>query len=112
MAQDAREEFVARVKAIDPIFKRGDLDAFWILLRDLAALAPDRPDVSQKKSHYLASLAARSLARDDPASATAFLDLADRALDPAHLTKFLLDERTDFRRQIAAILAKGGIRSS
>lgn len=100
-----REEFVDRVKAIDPIFKRGDLDGFWHLLHDLMAMAPDRVDLSKKKSHYLASLAARSLARDDPKSALAFLDLADRVLDPLHLTEFLLTERAEFRRHAAATLA-------
>lgn len=104
MARDVREEFVDRVKSVDPIFKRGDLDGFWHLLPDLMAMAPERVDLSQKKSHYLASLAARSLARDDPTSALAFLDLADRILDPLHLTEFLLNERADFRRQAEATL--------
>ncbi|MGI0149333.1 MAG: hypothetical protein ACREDF_07360 [Thermoplasmata archaeon] len=104
MARDAREEFVDRVKSIDPIFKRGDLEAFRALLDDLIAMAPERVDLSKKKSHYLASLAARSLARDDPASALVFLDLADRILDPVHLTEFLLTERAEFRRQAVAVL--------
>lgn len=93
-----RSAFVERVKAIDPVFKRGDLETFWWLLREVIAMAPDRADLSKKKSHYLASLAARSLARGDPASAIAFLDLADRSLDSAHLTPFLLGERRDFRQ--------------
>ena len=105
VAPDERELFVNRVKAIDPIFKHGDLETFWSLLRELVAMAPKRADLSQKKSHYLASLAARSLARDDPASALAFLDFADASIDRAHLTPFLLDERAEFRRQAAAILA-------
>jgi hypothetical protein len=96
---DAREAFVEQVKRIDPIFKRGDLRSFWPALEALLALAPERVDVSRKKSHYLASLAARSLARDDPASAIAFLDLADRTVEASHLTPSLLDERAAFRRQ-------------
>ena len=106
MVSDAREDFVDRVKAIDPWFKLGDMEAFWPALRDLVAMAPDREDLSRKKSHYLASLAARSLAREDPASALAFLDLADRALQPSHLTEFLLEERADFRRQAESSLTR------
>lgn len=96
---DDREEFVARVKAIDPLFKRGELDVFWPMLRALMAMAPERADLSKKKSHYLASLAARSLIRDDPKTAIAFLDLAEQILDPGHLTPFLLTERTEFRHE-------------
>jgi len=99
VAEDAREEFVNRVKAIDPVFRRGELDAFWPMLRALIAMAPDRVDLSKKKSHYLASLAARSLARDDPRSAIEFLDYAERTLNPRDLTPFLLDERSDYRRK-------------
>jgi len=97
VARDERQEFVDRVKAIDPVFRRGDLDAFWPSLRELVAFAPRRADLSKKKSHYLASLAARSLARGDPQSAIEFLDYADRTLDPSHLTRFLLEERADYR---------------
>jgi hypothetical protein len=96
---DAREAFVERVKRVDPIFKRGDLRSFWPALEELIALAPDRVDVTRKKSHYLASLAARSLARDNPALALAFLDLADRTIEASHLTPFLVEERAEFRRQ-------------
>jgi hypothetical protein len=99
VAEDVREEFVNRVKAIDPVFRRGELDAFWPMLRALIAMAPDRVDLSKKKSHYLASLAARSLARDDPHSAIEFLDYAERTLNPRDLTRFLLDERSDYRRK-------------
>ncbi len=104
MRDEARETFVARVKAIDPVFKRGDLNQFWRMLPELLAMAPERRDLSQKKSHYLASLAARSLARDDPHAALAFLDYADRRVDRDHLTPFLLGERADFRRQAEAVL--------
>ena len=97
MAKDARQQFVDRVKEIDPIFRRGDLAEFWPALRVLIALAPDRVDLSKKKSHYLASLAARSLARGQPDAALEFLDYADRSLEPKHLTPFLLEERKDFR---------------
>lgn len=99
MSRDVREEFVDRVKAIDPIFKRGDLEAFWPPLRVLIAMAPNRADLSQKKSHYLTSLAARSLARGDPDAALEFLDYADRTLDSSHLTAFLVNERSEFRRE-------------
>jgi hypothetical protein len=102
---DARQAFVERVKQIDPVFKRGDLPSFWPALIELVAMAPERADVSRKKSHYLASLAARSLARNDPASALAFLDLADRTVDASHMTPFLIEERTAFRRQ--AIVESG-----
>ena len=101
---EVREAFVARVKAIDPVFKRWDLELFWPMLRELVAMAPERRDLSQKKSHYLASLAVRSLGRDDPRSALAFLDYADRSIDPSHLTPFLVSERVDFRRQADVVL--------
>jgi len=104
VSDEVREAFVARVKAIDPVFKRGDLDQFWPMLRELMGMASDRRDLSQKKSHYLASLAVRSLGRDDPRSALAFLDYADRTIDRSHLTPFLLGERADFRRQAEVIL--------
>ena len=104
MARDARAEFVDRVKAIDPIFKRGDLKAFWPLLRSLIEFAPERVDLSKKKSHYLASLAARSLARGDPEAALEFLEFAERTLDASHLTPFLIDERADYRLQAQAAL--------
>ena len=104
MTDEVRERFVARVKAIDPVFKRGHLEQFWPMLRELIGIAPDRRDLSQKKSHYLASLAVRSLGRDDPRSALAFLDYADRSIDQSHLTPFLLGERADFRRQAEAVL--------
>ncbi|HYT16658.1 MAG TPA: hypothetical protein VEO18_00215 [Thermoplasmata archaeon] len=104
MARDARAEFVDRVKAIDPIFKRGDLKAFWPRLRSVIELAPERVDLSKKKSHYLASLAARSLARGDPEAALEFLEFAERTLDASHLTPFLLDERADYRLQAQAAL--------
>jgi hypothetical protein len=94
---DVRELFVDRVKAIDPVFKHGDLERFWAMLRDLVAVAPERVDLSQKKSHYLASLAARSLARGDAQSALEFLDFADRSIDETHLTPFLVNERSEFR---------------
>src|SRR3989475_1432742 len=101
---EVREAFVARVKAIDPVFKRGDLDQFWPILRELMGMASDRRDLSQKKSHYLASLAGLSLGPDHPRSALAFLDYADRTIDRSHLTPFLLGERADFRRQAEVIL--------
>ena len=104
VTRDVREEFVDRVKAIDPIFKRGDLEAFWPSLRVLIAMSPDRADLSKKKSHYLTSLAARSLARGSPDAALEFLDYADRTLDSSHLTAFLLNERSEFRREAEKML--------
>lgn len=106
MTGDVRRDFVNQVKSIDPVFKRGNLRAFWPALRDLIAMAPDRADLSKKKSHYLASLAVRSLGRGDASSALAFLDLADEALEPSHLTEFLLEERAELRRQTESTLAK------
>ncbi len=114
MPRDLRKAFTERVKEIDPMFKAGDLDRFWPALRELVALGPDRRDLSLKKSHYLASLAARSLVRDDPKAALAFLEFADREVRREHLTPFLLREREDFRDQaelalrIGAVLAKEG----
>jgi len=46
----------------------------------------------------------RSLGRDVPRSALAFLDYADRSIDRSHLTPFLLGERVDFRRQAEVVL--------
>ncbi len=99
MPEDLRRAFTERVKEIDPIFKAGDLERFWPALLRLVAMAPDRRDLSLKKSHYLASLAARSLIREDPRTALAFLELADREIRDDHLTPFLRRERTDFREQ-------------
>ncbi len=107
MPEDLRRAFTDRVKEIDPIFKAGDLEAFWPALRELVATAPERRDLSLKKSHYLASLAARSLARDEPATALAFLELADRTIDDDHLTPFLRREREDFRQQAKLSLRIG-----
>src|SRR5207237_5573007 len=86
VSDEVREAFVARVKAIDPVFKRGDLERFWPMLRELIGMAADRRDLSQKKSHYLARLAVRSLGRDDPRSTLAFLDYACISRHRAHLT--------------------------
>lgn len=113
MPRDVRKAFTERVKEIDPIFKEGALNRVWPALLELVALAPERRDLSLKKSHYLASLAARSLLRDDPKSALAFLELADREVNDDHITPFLRRERADFREQaelalrIRALLASG-----
>lgn len=112
MAKDARQEFVDRVKEIDPIFRRGNLGEFWPALRALIALAPGRVDLSKKKSHYLASLAARSLARGQPEAALEFLDYADRTLKPKHLTPFLVEERKDFREMAERAKRKPESRSA
>src|SRR2546426_10743048 len=97
VSDEVREAFVARVKAIDPVFKRGDLEPFWGMLRELAAMAPERRDLSQKKSHYLASFAVRSLGSDDPRAALAFLDYADRSRYPRHPTPFSVGRCGQFR---------------
>ncbi len=107
MPPDLRKAFTDRVREIDPIFKAGDLKAFWPALRELVAMAPARRDLSLKKSHYLASLAARSLVREDPKTALAFLELADREINPDHLTEFLRREREDFRAQAQLALRIG-----
>ncbi len=101
---DARKVFTERVKEIDPIFKSGNLDRFWPALRELVAIAPERRDLSWKKSHYLAGLAARSLLRGDPKAALAFLEFADREVNPCHLTPYLVREREDFRRRVEQAL--------
>ncbi len=106
--RDLRKAFTDRVKEIDPLFKAGDLERFWPVLRELVAKAPERKDLSLKKSHYLAGLAAQSLVRDDPRSALAFLELADRAIDARHLTPFLRDEREDFRARARLALQSEG----
>ena len=104
VVRDVREEFVERVKAIDPVFKQGELAAFWPMLHALMSIGPDRADLSKKKSHYLASLAVRSLARDETEAALEFLDYADRILDPKTLSRFLLEERRDIRRTAEEVL--------
>ena len=106
MSQDVWRDFAERVKAIDPIFKAGDLEGFWPALRELVAMAQDRRDLSLKKSHYLAGLAAQSLIREDPEAALAFLEFADHAVRKDHLTPFLLQEREDFRRRAQMALQK------
>lgn len=107
MPKDLRRAFTKRVKEIDPIFKVGDLERFWPALRELVAMGRGRRDLSLKKSHYLASLAARSLIRDDPKTALAFLDYADREIEETHLTPFLRREREDFREQARLALRRG-----
>ncbi len=107
MGRDARKAFTERVREIDPIFKAGDLDRFWPALRELVAMAPGRRDLSWKKSHYLASLAARSLVREDAEAALEFLEFADREIDSDHLTPYLRREREDFRAQAQLALRIG-----
>ena len=107
VTRDIRKVFTERVKAIDPIFKAGDLERFWPALHELIAIAPERRELSLKKSHYLARLAARSLTRDDPKSALEFLEFADRSIQPDHLTPLLRREREDFRAQAELALRIG-----
>ena len=104
MALDPRKAFTERVKTIDPIFKRGDLRAFWPALRGLVRIAPDRADLSRKKSHYLVSLAARSLRRGDLQAAVGFLDYADNRVNPEHLTAYFVEERRRWRQQVEMTL--------
>jgi len=104
---DPRRAFTERVKEIDPIFKAGDLERFWPALRELVAMAPERQELSLKKSHYLTSLAARSLIRNDPRTALDFLEFADREVNREHLTPFLIQEREDFRAQAHLALRIG-----
>ncbi len=111
MPADLRKAFTERVKAIDPVFKAGDLETFWPLLRGLVALAPERKDLSLKKSHYLAGLAAQSLIREDPRTALAFLELADREINMGHLTPFLRREREEFRARARLALRVGEFRA-
>lgn len=89
------------------MFKRGDLEIFWPRLRVLIRIAPQRPDLSRKKSHYLVSLAARSLRRGDPQAAAKFLDYADERVDPAHLTAYFVEERRRWREQVERLLHAG-----
>lgn len=100
MGTDPRKAFTERVRAIDPLFKRGALPDFWRALPDLIAMAPARPDLSRKKSHYLASLAWRSILRGDLASARRFLAYADRHVDSSHLSPYFLRERAEFWRRL------------
>ena len=100
MVQDSeREAFVRRVKAIDSVFTSGKIEETLRLLPELMSMGPGRRDLSQRKSHYLASLALRSLSRGDSASALTFLDLADVHVRDDHLTPFLRNERLEFREQ-------------
>ena len=114
MPQDPRGAFTERVKTIDPIFKRGDLRAFWPALRGLVRMAPDRADLSRKKSHYLVSLAARSLRRGDARTAAEFLDYADARVNPEHLTPYFVEERRRWRQQVeeSLLAAKTGSKES
>jgi len=107
-----REAFVRKVKAIDPGFKAGDVEGTLRVLPELMAIGPDRPILSQKKSHYLASLAIRSLMRDDPAAARRFLDFADAHVRDEHLTPFLRTERKDLRQQADPTHERSGRRTA
>ncbi len=111
MPADPRTEFVERVKTIDPFFRNGDLRAFWPALHALVALAPERRDLSRKKSHYLVSLAARSLELGDMGEAQRFLDYADRHVDPGHLTQYFREERVRWRALVDEANGKGPRRS-
>ena len=101
-----REEFVRRVKTIDPFFKSGDVEGTLRRLPELMRIGPERRDLSMKKSHYLASLAARSIERGDPASALRFLDFADSNVRVDHLTPFLREERREFRERAERAMAR------
>jgi hypothetical protein len=100
MAEDARATFASVVKTIDPMFKRGELESFWAALRELIALAPDREDLWRKKSHYLVSVALRSMKRGDLESAKKFLDFADLRIPEVPLTSYFRREREEMRRRL------------
>ncbi|GEM_PF-3046594 len=103
-----REAFVKRVKAIDLVFKAGDVEGTLRLLPSLMAMGPDRAILSQKKSHYLASLALRSLRKSDSRSAIRFLDLADAHIRDDHLIPLLRSERTRFRTEATRAMREDG----
>jgi hypothetical protein len=94
-----REAFVQQVRAIDAVFKAGDVERTLRLLPALMAMGPEREILSKKKSHYLASLALRSLRKGDPGSAIRFLDFADAHVRDDHLIPLLRDERSDAREE-------------
>ena len=100
-----REAFVERVKAIDLVFKAGDVEGTFRLLPSLIAMGPERAILSQKKSHYVASLALRSLRKGDPGSAIQFLDFADAHIRDDHMIPLLRNERAMFRTQAARAMA-------
>ena len=102
-----REAFVERVKAIDRVFKAGDVDGTLRLLPALMAMGPERPILSQKKSHYVGSLALRCLRKGDATSAIRFLDFADANIRDDHLIPLLRDERAKFRKEAVRATAPG-----
>ena len=104
-----REAFVERVKAIDRVFKAGDVDGTLRLLPALMAMGPERPILSQKKSHYVGSLALRCLRKGDAKSATRFLDFADANIRDDHLIPMLRDERAKFRKEAVRATAPGAV---
>jgi len=104
-----REAFVERVKAIDRVFKAGDVDGTLRLLPALMAMGPERPILSQKKSHYVGSLALRCLRKGDAKSATRFLDFADANIRDDHLIPLLRDERAKFRKEAVRAPAPGAV---
>ncbi|HTD81942.1 MAG TPA: hypothetical protein VK723_07320 [Thermoplasmata archaeon] len=101
-----REAFVERVKAIDLVFKAGDVEGTFQLLPSLIAMGPERAILSQKKSHYVASLALRSLRKGDPGSAIRFLDFADAHIRDDHMIPLLRNERAMFRTQASRAMAE------
>jgi hypothetical protein len=103
-----REAFVQRVKAIDLVFKAGDVEGTLRRLPDLMAMGPERAILSQKKSHYVASLAVRSLRKSDPGSAIRFLDFADAHIRDDHLIPLLRSERAKFRTEAARAMREDG----
>jgi hypothetical protein len=100
VGEDPRAQFASVVKRIDPLFKRGELEPFWAALRELISLAPDHDDLWRKKSHYLVSVALRSIKRRDLASARTFLDFADLRIPDGPLTPYFRREREEMRRRL------------
>ena len=112
MARDTeREAFVERVKAIDLVFKAGDVEGTLRLLPSLMAMGPEREILSKKKSHYVASLAVRSLRKSDPGSAIRFLDFADAHIRGEHLIPLLRNERAKFRAEASSAMREHGTKA-
>ncbi len=99
------------MKAIDLVFKAGDVEEALRLLPALMAMGPEREILSKNKSHYVASLALRSLRRWDPESGIRFLDFADAHIRDDHLIPLLRNERSKFRKEATRAKARDPARS-
>lgn len=88
------------VKAIDHWSKRGEHAAALGLLPPLFEIRPGDATYDKKRSHFIASLAARALADGDGETAAKLLEVADARLPDAHMTSFLREERALLWAQI------------